>query len=64
MTLSLRENSRIGVCSNRNMFNLENADDVVVPSEDQSKLRVFPDRLDDNVWMFVMLFAPLKCKML
>lgn len=46
------EESDVDICSDRNLFGLEYADDVVLLSENSSKIQVLLDRLSDYVVMF------------
>ncbi|VDP95639.1 unnamed protein product [Echinostoma caproni] len=62
--LSSCENSSIDLLPGSRLFDLEYADDVVLPSEDSGKFWAFLDGLSASVSMFGMRFAPLKCKML
>lgn len=50
--------------SEQERSHLEHEDDVVLLNEDQSKVHVFLDRLNDNANMFGMRFEPSKSKML
>lgn len=52
MALSLCENSGADIYSNRNLFDSEYANDVVLLSKDPSKLQVFLDRPNDSIGTF------------
>lgn len=62
--LSSCENSGVDICSNGNLFDEEHADDFVLLNEDPSKLQFSPDRLNDSVGMFEMVFACSNCRVL
>lgn len=64
IALSSCKNSRIVNWPNRELSDLEYADDGGLPSDDSSKLLVFLNLLNGNVSMFGVYFAPSKCKML
>lgn len=55
------EQCGIGIFSNNELSDLENAVNVVVFSEDSSKFQEILDRLDGSVVMFAMRFVPSKC---
>lgn len=46
------ENIGIDMCSNRKPSDLDYVDNVVLLSEESSKVQVFLDRLNDSVGMF------------
>lgn len=54
----------IALFSVRKLSHLEFADDVVILSEDSSKLEIFPDCLNDIVGKFGMSFGHWQCKTL
>lgn len=60
---SFYENFGTGMCSDRNLSDLEHVDDVVLLSEEPIDLQVFSDRLNDSVRRFEMRFTPSKCEM-
>lgn len=64
IALSLFENSRLNIYSDRNLFDSEYADDVVLLSAHLHKLQFFRHRLNDSAAMNGMRFSTLKCTML
>lgn len=57
------ENRIIGICSDTNLYDLEHADDVLLPFEDSSKSQIF-QIVWTSVGVFGMHSAPLEHKML
>lgn len=60
--VSSRESSGIVIYSYDSVSDLGYASDIVLLSEDRSKLQVFLDRMNDNVGIFRMWFALSGCK--
>lgn len=64
LALSPFVDSSIDISSHTRMSNVGYADDVVLLSDEPSKLKVFPDRLNGIVCTFNMDFISSKFKML
>lgn len=62
ISLSSCKNNDIDICSDRNLSDLEYAEDAVLFSEDPNELQVLLDCLNDS--MCGMRFALWKCGML
>lgn len=57
IALSSREYSGIDIYSDKDLSDLGYADDVVLLSDDTSKLQIFPYRLNDSIGKLGMRFA-------
>lgn len=63
ISLSACETSDIDIFSDRKLFDVECADDVVLLSEDQNQLQAYVDRLQNSLDRLKMLYSLSKCKM-
>lgn len=61
MSLSLRENSDMNICLDLRLAYLEHGNYVMMLTEDEIKLQVFLNSLNDSVCIFVIHFALSEC---
>lgn len=63
-TLFSCDHSGIDICSDRNLFDLENADDATLLHEDPINSGIFSDRLSSSLLKLGLGFVPSKSKTL
>ncbi|CAH8871683.1 unnamed protein product [Trichobilharzia szidati] len=64
LTLTHFNDSGIDLLPGNNLVDLEFADDIVLLGEDADKVQSLLNTLSNNLRMFGMRFAPVKCKMM